>query len=435
MSYDEDRPLKVSRDDLYELVWSKPMLELAKDFGISDVALAKRCRRLGIPVPGRGYWARLDAGQKPYRPKLPEREARPEDHTALTVTRITSADYEPASQSTNGLANRNSDEKWLADRIAFEESETNLIRVPTPPVEWDPVIGACWEKLERGAAKVLASRKAAERYETLPLSRKRGTWDSEGALWRSIKDCGQRLYDTHKSAAFRVSLGTYERALAVMNAITFGARRRGFVSSHDEKNGRIVLAGHGTQVELRIVEQLKDEAPRKRDYGLRPFVPKSPTGRLRLYVESGRWDARHFEDTPAIPLESLLNRVFVAVYRLVVKNWEAARRAELRHQEQAAEERRREAAERTRAERARALAEERKRREELAAESERWAQAEQLRRYVRHIRSRADGALDGDSIPELTCWQEWALKVADDLDPSAKRLATRHAEPTSAEPE
>src|ERR1700678_562926 len=25
-------------------------------------------------LPGRGYWARVDAGQKPYRPKLPQRE-------------------------------------------------------------------------------------------------------------------------------------------------------------------------------------------------------------------------------------------------------------------------------------------------------------------------------------------------------------------------
>lgn len=40
------RPLTLSREDLYELVWSKPMQELAKDFGISDVALAKR---MGAP--------------------------------------------------------------------------------------------------------------------------------------------------------------------------------------------------------------------------------------------------------------------------------------------------------------------------------------------------------------------------------------------------
>src|ERR1700733_15099851 len=81
----DDDDLVLSREDLYELVWSKPMSELAKDFGISDVALAKRCKRLGIPVPGRGYWARVDAGQTPHRPKLPKREAKWHDDSALTV--------------------------------------------------------------------------------------------------------------------------------------------------------------------------------------------------------------------------------------------------------------------------------------------------------------------------------------------------------------
>src|ERR1700723_880744 len=82
---EDNTPITLSREDLYELTWSKPMSELAKDFGISDVALAKRCKRLGIPVPGRGYWARVDAGQNPYRPKLPKREPKWHDDSALTV--------------------------------------------------------------------------------------------------------------------------------------------------------------------------------------------------------------------------------------------------------------------------------------------------------------------------------------------------------------
>src|SRR6266478_244684 len=82
---EEEKPFTLSREDLYELAWSKPMSELAKDFGISDVGLAKRCKRLGIPVPGRGYWARIEAGQTPYRPKLPNREAKWHDRNALTV--------------------------------------------------------------------------------------------------------------------------------------------------------------------------------------------------------------------------------------------------------------------------------------------------------------------------------------------------------------
>ena len=47
---DDEKPLTLSREDLYELAWSKPISTLAKDFGISDVALAKRCKRLCIPL-------------------------------------------------------------------------------------------------------------------------------------------------------------------------------------------------------------------------------------------------------------------------------------------------------------------------------------------------------------------------------------------------
>lgn len=54
----------VTRKELYDLVWSKPLRDVAKEFGISDVGLGKTCARHGIPKPPRGYWAQLQAGQK-----------------------------------------------------------------------------------------------------------------------------------------------------------------------------------------------------------------------------------------------------------------------------------------------------------------------------------------------------------------------------------
>lgn len=59
------------RDTLHELVWTAPVLEVALRLGVSDVALAKLCRRAAIPVPGRGYWARIDSGQVVNRTPLP----------------------------------------------------------------------------------------------------------------------------------------------------------------------------------------------------------------------------------------------------------------------------------------------------------------------------------------------------------------------------
>ena len=46
------------------------MTKLAAQFKISDVALTKICRRHEIPVPGRGFWARVAAGYPLKRPEL-----------------------------------------------------------------------------------------------------------------------------------------------------------------------------------------------------------------------------------------------------------------------------------------------------------------------------------------------------------------------------
>jgi len=54
----------VSGEELYQLIWGKPIHTLSKEFGISDVGLAKICKRNNIPRPERGYWARLHSGQK-----------------------------------------------------------------------------------------------------------------------------------------------------------------------------------------------------------------------------------------------------------------------------------------------------------------------------------------------------------------------------------
>ena len=59
------------REGLYELVWTAPVTEIAERLGVSDVGLAKLCRRASIPVPERGYWARVESGQQIGRTPLP----------------------------------------------------------------------------------------------------------------------------------------------------------------------------------------------------------------------------------------------------------------------------------------------------------------------------------------------------------------------------
>lgn len=65
------RELRLGRAELFERVWTVPVETLAKEWGLSGRGLAKACRRLRIPVPPRGHWAKVAAGQRVRRPKLP----------------------------------------------------------------------------------------------------------------------------------------------------------------------------------------------------------------------------------------------------------------------------------------------------------------------------------------------------------------------------
>lgn len=66
------KTIKILRKALYEEVWAKPMTKLSQWYGLSDVGLAKICRKNNIPRPPRGYWARVQSGQEVAKTPLPD---------------------------------------------------------------------------------------------------------------------------------------------------------------------------------------------------------------------------------------------------------------------------------------------------------------------------------------------------------------------------
>ena len=64
--------IRITREELYQLIWSKSTIKLAKEFGISDVALGKICKKLNVPKPYLGYWRKLETGRKIQPPPLPK---------------------------------------------------------------------------------------------------------------------------------------------------------------------------------------------------------------------------------------------------------------------------------------------------------------------------------------------------------------------------
>lgn len=60
------RKFSIDEDELIRLVWAFPTSAVARMLGVSDVAIAKRCKRLNIKKPPRGYWIKQKHPQEKY---------------------------------------------------------------------------------------------------------------------------------------------------------------------------------------------------------------------------------------------------------------------------------------------------------------------------------------------------------------------------------
>jgi hypothetical protein len=63
--------IALTREKLYEQVWSEPIVHVARRLGLSGRGLGKLCARYEIPVPPRGWWAKKQHGHAVRRIPLP----------------------------------------------------------------------------------------------------------------------------------------------------------------------------------------------------------------------------------------------------------------------------------------------------------------------------------------------------------------------------
>lgn len=57
---------------LYKEIWDDPVSKVALKYGVSDTTIRKRCIYYGIPLPYRGYWEKLKAGQNVKKIEMPD---------------------------------------------------------------------------------------------------------------------------------------------------------------------------------------------------------------------------------------------------------------------------------------------------------------------------------------------------------------------------
>ena len=96
----------LTRKELYDLVWSVPMMKLAKRFDLSDQGLVKKCKKHNIPRPLMGHWAKLAHGKTVKKTALPSN----------TDKRLELIEFKPKLKSLFS----DSESKLLIKDIAFQ---------------------------------------------------------------------------------------------------------------------------------------------------------------------------------------------------------------------------------------------------------------------------------------------------------------------------
>jgi hypothetical protein len=62
--------MKLSREQLHDLVWSMPMTEIARRSGVRDQHIARACDSAEVARPSAGYWQKVEHGKSVTRMAL-----------------------------------------------------------------------------------------------------------------------------------------------------------------------------------------------------------------------------------------------------------------------------------------------------------------------------------------------------------------------------
>lgn len=127
--------MNFTRESLYELVWSKPISSIAKEYNILDYVIRKICKKYEIPIPKLGHWQKLQHGKQPEKEKL-----SPSEKWKDVEIKLSDRDKDV---STNPYLIRLS---VLAKDI--EKKHPKLILVPDRLTNPDPMIVAVKPNLE-----------------------------------------------------------------------------------------------------------------------------------------------------------------------------------------------------------------------------------------------------------------------------------------------
>lgn len=156
-----------SRREFYDLVWSKPITHIAKDFALSDVAIHKICRKHEIPTPPPGYWAKRNAGKAAVQTKLTKASRTTSDKVTIAApelrgeTAAVAAARETArvraSDEPVGAVSHPIIERTLAGLRAASPSYRGLVSVEGPDVIKCEIAPASIDRLGEILKRIMAA--------------------------------------------------------------------------------------------------------------------------------------------------------------------------------------------------------------------------------------------------------------------------------------
>lgn len=405
--------IRFERQSLYDEVWSAPLTQLAKKYGMSDNGIRKVCKAMNIPLPRVGHWAKIAAGQVIPKTPLPSRTKRSEFISYLLP-----------SLSLGELAE---ERLWLKERESFEKQNTNRIVVDLQPKQLHPLIVPFRDRLHRLVNDAEKTKKDAEKEKSRPANLRAhtpdfGSLNFNGTTWRCFNERGQLLEPAHNRVPFRVTPVTWERALAIISALVYAAEDRGITAGSNRAQNELYFEIDGVSINVRISEKLESESRKpdtltSLDRLLGRDQIKVPTGILRLYLWAGWSSEFEIRETNENPLQDKLNDVFCRIYRLVVKNHVGQRIAVESRRKSEEEERRR-------VEEVRLRTEEADQRKALLADVANWQASTSIRNYLCHLKRVAiDNGMAISPDTALGKWLIWAESVALELDPVDIRIS------------
>ena len=361
--------ITLSRAELYDKIWNTPAIKLAKDFGLSDVALGKICKKHSIPKPPLGYWAKLAHGKIVPRPPLPNIDDQRLERIEIRKRPLFSSGPKPQ---------------------ASEQEKEASIPVPGRLTSPHPLVRSTIDAL------------------------KNATPDETGILRTRASGC----------LNVRAGRGSVGRAMRLMDALIKALEARGSTVSVVERDRThqtcVKMLDEVIEIELReglnrrekqfTAAELRDRQKSSwlRDRKEYEFYP-SGNFVFTILGYYGEGLRKVWSDGKRQRLENCLNSM-IAGLRAAAEGEKALRlRREQREQERQEEERRRWEEE----ERRRKEEEKIKHLEKLVGN---WNQSRRIREFLSEVEKAAaeNPAKKADNLPD---WLSWAHAYADSIDP------------------